>query len=173
MRGGSERARKIVVAVSLGLVSLGLAALVFATIRRLIKAGKAKKAGHDAQAKKEKETEEKAAGLERALRALGSEADALAGAGRFREAIHTLLLDSIAELKKLSELPFPGSLTSRELSVGLPLTQEQKRAFTELVESAEPAWFGPDEGTPEGWRLARASFGRLLRATRAKGGAPQ
>jgi hypothetical protein len=74
-------------------------------------------------------------------------AEALAAEGRFAEAIHVLLLDTLATLARAGRLP--PSLTSREIVGRVPLAPGAREALRALVEAVEVIWFGgavPAEG---------------------------
>jgi hypothetical protein len=68
-----------------------------------------------------------------------ADADRLAAAGRYAEAVHLLLLAVIGERSR--RLP-AASQTSRELARLLPLRSEARAAFGELVRDVERSHFG-------------------------------
>lgn len=67
-------------------------------------------------------------------------AEALAAEGRFAEAIHVLLLDTLETLARAGRLP--RSLTSREIAGRVPLAPGARAALAALVEAVEVVWFG-------------------------------
>ena len=69
-----------------------------------------------------------------------ADAEALAGAGRYREAIHALLLQVLSELRKRSEVP--PAWTSREVAAHVPLAGEARDGLRTLVHSVERTHFG-------------------------------
>jgi hypothetical protein len=84
-----------------------------------------------------------------------ADALALAGEGRYAEAVHALLLHAIRRLAARSPQPPPPSRTSRELVRLLPLAPEARRAFAELVAAVERSLFG-------GAAVGREEFERSL-----------
>lgn len=66
--------------------------------------------------------------------------EALAGAGRYAEAIHALLLRVLAELRMRSEVP--SAWTSREVVAHVPLAGETKDGLRTLVHAVERTHFG-------------------------------
>jgi hypothetical protein len=67
-------------------------------------------------------------------------AEALAAEGRFSEAIHALLLDTLGALSEASRLA--PSLTSREIVARIPLAPRAREALAALVHEVEVTWFG-------------------------------
>lgn len=94
--------------------------------------------------------------------ALLADPERLAGAGRFQEAIHMLLLVAIRYLSR--ELPSPPhpSSTSRELLRELPMSEEAEDAFRHLVDSVEVSLFGGIEATADDYAGCRRSFRALI-----------
>jgi len=68
------------------------------------------------------------------------EARALAAAGRFGEAIHALLLETLEALSRASRLA--PSLTSREILARVPLPERAREALGALVLAVELSRFG-------------------------------
>ncbi len=67
-------------------------------------------------------------------------AETLAGEGRFAEAIHALLLDTLGSLSRAARLA--PSLTSREIVARFPLAPAARDALAGLVDAVEITWFG-------------------------------
>jgi hypothetical protein len=91
-------------------------------------------------------------------------AAALAAEGRYAEAIHALLLETLQALSRAARLA--PSLTSREIVERVPLAQAARDALAGLVEAVELSWFGgvtPGEAE-YGWCLDR--FHAFLRTYR-------
>ncbi|MDR2338665.1 MAG: hypothetical protein LBF40_00785 [Deltaproteobacteria bacterium] len=122
--------------------------------------------------KSEKEVKEDQEKLKKALAKVGTDAQSLASEGRYSEAIHTLLLESLEEYRRRRGKEIPAPLTGRELVGALPLNQEENACFKDLVDRSEPIWFGPMEGDKEGFDGAYSSFGRLLASLGKDAGAP-
>jgi len=78
-------------------------------------------------------------------------AEALAGEGRFAEAIHALLLDTLEALTRAARLA--PSLTSREIAARAPLPAGARAALSDLVAAVERSRFG---GAPAGEEDFRA-----------------
>jgi hypothetical protein len=85
-----------------------------------------------------------------------ADALALAGEGRYAEAVHALLLHAIRRLAARSPQPPPPSRTSRELVRLLPLAPRPRQAFAELVAAVERSLFG-------GAAVGREEFDESLR----------
>ena len=101
----------------------------------------------------------------------GGEADALAGEGRYAEAIHILLLQTLEELRRRSEVGFAASLTSRELLHSLEMPPEQRHLFGAIISRVEVSWFGPHDPDGEEYAVCRRDFERLKGLIRAGGAA--
>ncbi len=83
-------------------------------------------------------------------------AERLAAAGRFAEAIHALLLETLAALSRAAQLA--PSLTSREIVARVPLPERARDALVGLVLAVEVSRFG---GAPAGERDYRACLERF------------
>ena len=91
-------------------------------------------------------------------RALLSEADALAAAGRYAEAAHLLLYRSIEDIDRRRPALVRPALTSRDIAVAPVLPPGPKRSFGEIVMMVERSLFGGralDEGD---WRVCRDAY---------------
>lgn len=71
-----------------------------------------------------------------------ADADRLAEAGAFRDAVHTLLLVAIGDTARLAAWSFPPSATGRELMRLVPLEGPRHDGFEALVRAVERAVFG-------------------------------
>jgi hypothetical protein len=67
-------------------------------------------------------------------------AAALAAEGRYAEAIHALLLETLEALSRAARLA--PSFTSREIVERVPLAQAARDALAGLVDAVELSWFG-------------------------------
>jgi hypothetical protein len=94
-------------------------------------------------------------------RVAGDEADRLAAEGRWADALHALLLQTIRSLGDRSPTPLPPSFTSRELLALAPLSGEARQAFAGMVRTVEGAWFGGLPVGPEDYRENRERFRRI------------
>lgn len=85
-----------------------------------------------------------------------AEAEELAGAGNFAEAMHVLLLQSLNELR--SAAPVAASLTSREILRRPGLSAAARDALAEIIDRVEISYFGPHQPAEEEYRACRRSF---------------
>jgi hypothetical protein len=93
-----------------------------------------------------------------AARALLEDADGLAAAGRFEEAIHLLLFRSIDDLRDRRPGAVKPALTSRDIAELSVLPAAPREAFARLARSVELSFFG---GRPAGqgeFGAARADY---------------
>ena len=110
----------------------------------------------------ESETATPAAALEKPR----TEAERLADEGRYEEAIHHLLLETIEALANTRKGGLPDSWTSREIENGLPMPDEARAPFSHLVNAVESSLFG---GRPVGeadWLACHERFHRFETAYR-------
>ena len=94
------------------------------------------------------------------------DADELARDGRYAEAIHTLLLRTLAELVRATRTRVPASLTSREILARVPLVPEARTALQGLVTAVELSWFGDDVPAAADYERCRREFQRFADAYR-------
>lgn len=92
--------------------------------------------------------------------ALG-DAERLAAAGRWSDAVHALLLLAIRQLCERFSIPHASSRTSRELCRAFPLQGEAREAFASLVRTVEVSLFGGAPLGPDDYRASLERF-RLL-----------
>jgi hypothetical protein len=108
--------------------------------------------------------------------AIGSETDALAAADRFSregnfvEAMHVLLLHSLAEIRRQLGEKFADSLTSREIVRVAKLTAAARAALRDIVAAVERTYFGPYPAGAGDYATCRRNFETLAQSLR--GGAP-
>jgi Domain of unknown function (DUF4129) len=114
------------------------------------------------------------AGSENGARA--GETDALAAAdqlgrdGRFVEAMHMLLLQSLADIRRRLGEQFADSLTSREILRGARLSPQERTSLRDIVAAVERTYFGGHPAEPADYEACRRSFDALQSALR--GSAP-
>ena len=107
---------------------------------------------------------------------IGSETDALSAAdrlsreGNFVEAMHVLLLHSLAEIRRQLGEKFADSLTSREIVRVARLTAAARTALRDIVGAVERTYFGPYPAAAGDYVTCRRNFETLQQALR--GGAP-
>jgi hypothetical protein len=116
-----------------------------------------------------------AAGLDDVRDAILDDADALARAGRYAEAVHALLLNGLAHVRRAAPQAIADSLTSREIvrDVDLPVTA--RAALDDLVIRAELGHFGLFPIERRDYDTCRGRFAALVAALAgpsAEGAAP-
>jgi hypothetical protein len=94
-------------------------------------------------------------------------AEALAAAGRFAEAIHSLLLETLAALSRAARLA--PSQTSREVLARTPLPGRAREALAGLVSAVEISRFGGAEATEADYRACLERFQAFLETYRRGG----
>lgn len=95
-------------------------------------------------------------------RAILSDADRLAAAGRYAEAVHALLLRTIEALAR--RVPVPRALTSREILDRAALPAEARAAFAELVAAVELTRFGGRLAAADDYTRCVTCFDRIRAA---------
>ena len=90
-------------------------------------------------------------------RAWLTEADALAGEGRYGEAVHYLLLRSVEDLSRRRPQIVRPALTSRDLARAEGIPHAPRRLFAEIAAVVERSLFG-------GWAVDAAEWGRCRAA---------
>jgi hypothetical protein len=107
---------------------------------------------------------------------LGAGLDALAAAdrmshdGRFVEAMHMLLLQSLTDIREHLRETFADSLTSREILRGARLEPAGRTPLREIIAVVERTYFGGYPAQADDYAACRRNFDTLRRALR--GGAP-
>lgn len=98
---------------------------------------------------------------EHQARALLEEADTLAHAGRYDEAVHLILFRSIDDIAAWrGELVRPSS-TSRDIARADGLPGEARGVFARIVAAVERSWFGGRALGIGDWEAARADYARF------------
>ncbi|MDR0356644.1 MAG: DUF1639 domain-containing protein [Deltaproteobacteria bacterium] len=92
----------------------------------------------------------------------GEKADLLVQGNRIIEAMHSILLDTIEELKTQRKLSFPPSTTSREIASQLALGERENACLYDIVAMVEPTWFGNVSPSSEDYRRLRDKFDDFL-----------
>ena len=96
-------------------------------------------------------------------------ADDLASQGRFVEAMHVLLLQSVAEMRRRLDVPLADSLTSREILRRVPVSSAAQAALGDIIAAVERAYFGEYGAEAADYRLCRSRFMALTEALQAGG----
>jgi hypothetical protein len=84
-----------------------------------------------------------------------AEADACAAQGRYRDAVHYVLLAAMAHVARRFRDGAPDSATSRELLRAAELQPQERTALRDLVSRADRAWFGFHPSGPDDYTGAR------------------
>jgi hypothetical protein len=111
----------------------------------------------------------------RAPAAVLGAADELAAAGRFVEAMHVLLLQSLADIRARLDEQFADSLTSREILRSTKLSDTGRSSLRDIVNRVEWTYFGEHPADQSDYNACRASFNALAQALHGNalhGGAP-
>jgi hypothetical protein len=95
------------------------------------------------------------------------DAETLARAGRFGEAIHVLLLRTLEALMRGLERPLPRSYTSREILARVHLPDDARAALTHLVTAVEVSHFGGAEPDATDYATCVERFQRFATVWRA------
>jgi hypothetical protein len=95
------------------------------------------------------------------------EADDLAGQGHYGEAMHVLLLKSLAEIRTRLGVSFAASLTSREIVRRVQLPQTGGNALAAIVQSVERTYYGGRPASREDYAGCRDEFDMLKRSLAA------
>lgn len=98
-------------------------------------------------------------------------ADALAAEGRFAEAMHVLLLQALAAIRRRLEEPFADSLTSREILGSRRLSDALRMPLRDVVHRVEWTYFGEYPAAEADYLACRASFHALAQALQARAAA--
>jgi hypothetical protein len=91
-------------------------------------------------------------------RALLDDADRLAGAGRFDEAIHLLLFRSIDDVAGRRPGTVRPALTSRDIARLETMPAGPRRAFGEIAEAVERSFFGGRPAGPDDFTRCRRGY---------------
>jgi hypothetical protein len=94
-------------------------------------------------------------------------ADALARQCQFGEAMHVLLLQSLAALRERLNERFADSLTSREILRSTKLPDRGRTALHQIVARVERAYFGEHPASLSDYDACRANFDTVAEVLRA------
>jgi hypothetical protein len=103
-------------------------------------------------------------GLPRTPAAAMSTADDLARQGRHAEAMHVLLLQGLADIRRRLDEQFADSLTSREILRSTSLSEQGRASLREIVVRVEWTYFGQRPAVAADYMACRESFDRLSQA---------
>jgi len=85
-------------------------------------------------------------------------ADELAAAGRYTEAIHQLLADALATLRRRIDDDLSDALTSREILRTVALQPLQRGALHDMIARVEETWFAQRTAASDDYAAVRTSF---------------
>jgi hypothetical protein len=88
-------------------------------------------------------------------------ADDLAAQGRFVEAMHVLLLQALAEIRRRLDEQFADSMTSREILRSDQLSDDLRRPLRDVVNRVEWTYFGEHPAARDDYLACRDSFSAL------------
>jgi hypothetical protein len=93
-------------------------------------------------------------------------ADAMSREGRFVEAMHFLLLQSLADIREQLRETFADSLTSREILRGARLGPAGRSSLREIIAAVERTYFGGYPARGDDYAACRRNFDALRRILR-------
>lgn len=99
--------------------------------------------------------------------AVAAAADDLARQGLFGEAMHALLLQSLADVRRRLDEQFADSLTSREILRSTKLPAQGREPLREIIARVERTYFGEYAAGPQDYMACRERFSELERALHA------
>ena len=91
-------------------------------------------------------------------------ADDLARQGRFVEAMHVLLLQALADIRRGLDEQFADSLTSREILRSTRLSEQGRALLRDIITRVEWTYFGRRPAAQEDYAACRDSFNSLAHA---------
>jgi hypothetical protein len=95
-------------------------------------------------------------------------ADELARQGRFVDAMHVLLLQGLADIRRRLGEQFADSLTSREILRSTRLSDEGRGPLRDIIARVEWTYFGNYPAERSDYAACRTSFDALMRALHGK-----
>jgi hypothetical protein len=98
-------------------------------------------------------------------------ADDLARQGRFVDAMHVLLLQGLADIRRHLGEQFADSLTSREILRSTKLSEAGREPLRDIITRVEWTYFGKHPAEREDYLACRASFDSLAHALHRRGAA--
>ena len=122
------------------------------------------RAGRGGAWHEEDEAASLAAGGPRPAEVVLEAADDLAAQGRFVEAMHVLLLQALADIRRRLDEEFADSLTSREILRSRQLSEVLRRPLREVIGRVEWTYFGGHSADRDDYLACRASFSALAQA---------
>lgn len=147
-----------------GFVALGVLALIVALVPSLRRSALAlwRRVRRKAEAEDEPEAWRPE---EHHARALLEEADALAAAGQYDEAVHLVLFRSIEDIEAWRGGLVRPSLTSRDIARADALPDSARPVFSRIVAAVERSLFGGRALGRDDWIAARADYAKFALGT--------
>jgi hypothetical protein len=96
-------------------------------------------------------------------------ADDLARQGRFVDAMHVLLLQGLADIRRHLDEQFADSFTSREILRSTKLSDAGRAPLRDIITRVEWTYFGKHPAERDDYAACRASFDALARALHGRG----
>jgi hypothetical protein len=116
------------------------------------------------QKRPEAEDEAEWAPDENAARALLTEAEALAAAGRYAEAARLLLRRSVEDIARRRPEFLKPSVTARDISVADAIPSGARKAFSAIARVVEVSAFGSASVSADAWTQCRVAYGEFALA---------
>jgi hypothetical protein len=91
-------------------------------------------------------------------------ADELAAQGRFVEAMHVLLLQALADIRRRLREEFADSMTSREILRSRQVSDALRRPLRDVISRVELTYFGGHPAARDDYLACRTSFAALVEA---------
>jgi hypothetical protein len=98
-------------------------------------------------------------------------ADDLARQGRFVDAMHVLLLQGLADIRRHLDEEFADSFTSREILRSTKLAEAGRGPLRDIITRVEWTYFGKHPAERKDYAACRASFDALAHALHGRGAA--
>ena len=95
------------------------------------------------------------------------DADELARLGRFVDAMHVLLLQALADMRRRLDVAIADSLTSREILRRAKVSPVAKSALQEIVGAVERAYFGDHPAGMDDYLSCRTNFAAFVGALKS------
>lgn len=146
---------QVVFWIAIGLGALAILYFIFTQIRRTNFRRNKDKSGRD------KEEDDHYVDIrpdKKTALTLLEEADKVASAGNYAEAVHLLLFRSIDDIQQRLEGGVPKSLTAREIGRLDAIPERAKSVLAPIIQIVEGSFFGDAEVTEGDWQTARKAY---------------
>lgn len=95
-------------------------------------------------------------------------AESLAREGLYAEAMHSLLLQSIAEMRRQLNLSIADSLTSREVLAAVPFADEARSVFADIIGGVEVSLYGSHNPNFQEYEACKMNYDALFHILQMK-----